>query len=147
MLCLHQQENKQIFTQLVVYQMKNTAREIKEQIILPTIYTAWRVFLKLRNNCDTNWVTNWVSNPVSIRILEVLKTRSNISKPTFINNVAYISNICYNNDENSANIWWGTPWLWRPSSDVSRRVINVIVKEIKRVSLTFLNHLASYSHC
>ena len=24
MLCLHQQENKQIFTQLVVYQMKNS---------------------------------------------------------------------------------------------------------------------------
>ena len=29
MLCLHKQENKQIFTQLVAYQMKNTAREIK----------------------------------------------------------------------------------------------------------------------
>ena len=23
--------------------------------------TAWRVFLKLRNNCDTNWERNWVS--------------------------------------------------------------------------------------
>ena len=33
MLCLHQQENKQIFTQLVAYQMKNTAKEIKQQII------------------------------------------------------------------------------------------------------------------
>ena len=33
MLCLHQQENKQIFIQLVVYQMKNTAMEIKQQII------------------------------------------------------------------------------------------------------------------
>ena len=29
MLCLHQQENKQSFTQLVVYQMKKAAREIK----------------------------------------------------------------------------------------------------------------------
>ena len=51
MLCLHQQENKQIFTQLVVYQMKSTAREIKQQIIQPTIHAAWRVFLKL------NWET------------------------------------------------------------------------------------------
>ena len=30
---------------------------------------------------------------------------------------------------------------------VSRRVIIVTVKEIKRVELTFLNHLASYNHC
>ena len=30
MLCLHQRENKQIFTQLVAYPMKNTAREIKQ---------------------------------------------------------------------------------------------------------------------
>ena len=44
MLCLHQQENKQIFTPskrngllIVVYQMKNTAREIKQQIIWPII--------------------------------------------------------------------------------------------------------------
>ena len=33
MLSLHQQENKQIFTQLVVYQMKNKAREMKQPII------------------------------------------------------------------------------------------------------------------
>ena len=34
-----------------------------------------------------------------------------------------------------------------PSSDVSKRIIIVIVKEIKRFELTFLNHLASYSQC
>ena len=28
---MHQQENKQIFTQLVVYQIKNTAREINNR--------------------------------------------------------------------------------------------------------------------
>ena len=37
MLCLHQQENKQSFTQLVVYQMKKEAREIKQQIVYPTM--------------------------------------------------------------------------------------------------------------
>ena len=40
------------------------------------IHAAYRVFLKLRNKLSLN--------PVSIRILEVLKTRSRISKPTFI---------------------------------------------------------------
>ena len=47
---------------------------------------------KLRNKLSLS--------PVSIRILEVLKIRSKNSKPTFINTeVAYISNVYYNNDD------------------------------------------------
>ena len=40
------------------------------------IHEEWRVFLKLRNKLSLS--------PVSIRILEVLKTRSRIFKPTAI---------------------------------------------------------------
>ena len=44
----------------------------------------YRVFLKLRNNFDANRQTKLSLNPISISVLEVLKTRSRISKLTFI---------------------------------------------------------------
>ena len=56
-------------------------------------------------------------NPVLIRILEVLKTRSRISKPTFITLTCAKCLLM----------------VWCPSSsDVSRRVSVVIVKEITK---------------
>ena len=62
MLCLHQQENKYIFTprcngsQVVAYQTKNTAMKIKKQIIWPII--------KDDLSYDKQPQSNW--NPVTI---------------------------------------------------------------------------------
>ena len=47
MLCLHQQQNKNIFTpkcygsETAVYQMKNPAREIKQQVIWYKRFILW----------------------------------------------------------------------------------------------------------
>ena len=80
---MHHQENKQIFTQLVVYQMKNSKGD-KTADYLANYPCSLGSVSQIEKQLQPKLRNKLSLNSVSIRILQVLNIRSRISKPTFI---------------------------------------------------------------